>query len=184
MARRPSAQLAKRRRMKKTPTNALDSVPAKPGRGRRPRVAAYLMLARSQHLRRSIGLVWSDLAPRLFAARSAADVQGAFESDPIRMAPIGAMPSWYPLIPEIMRERTFPRTRDAQIKFLADSLAGWGEISPRRSRDLCAEARASAARATRILRYEFYVVCSCGFTGPSLNHACQKCGAHIEFGLE
>jgi hypothetical protein len=140
------------------------------------------MRARSEHLRRSLDQVWSDLAPRLFNSRNAADVKEAFESDSIRMTPIGAMPSWYAVFPRILRERTFPKTRDAQIKFLADSLAGWGEISPRRSRDLCAEARASAARATRILRYEFFVVCSCGYEGPSLNHACQKCGAHIEFG--
>jgi hypothetical protein len=184
MARRPSAELAKRRRMKKTPTIGLDSLAARPGRGRRPRVAADLMQARSQHLRRCLDQVWSDLAPRLFSARSAADVRAAFESDPIRLAPIGAMPSWYPVIPRILRERTFPKTRDAQIKFFADSLAGWGEISPRRSRDLCAEARSSAARATRILRYELYVVCSCGYEGPSLNHACQKCGAQVEFKTE
>jgi hypothetical protein len=117
----------------------------------------------------------------LFNARNAADVKEAFESDAIRLAPIGAMPSWFTVINGILRERTFPKTRDAQIKFLADSLAGWGEISPRRSRDLCAEARSSAARATRILRYEFYVVCSCGYEGPSLNHACQRCGAQVEF---
>jgi hypothetical protein len=182
MARRLSAPLAKRRRMKKTPTNALDSVAAKPGRGRRPRVAADLMQTRSAHLRRCLDHVWGDLAPRLFAAQNAAAVKAAFESDPIRMAPIGAMPSWYPIIPQILRERAFPKTRAAQIKFLADSLAGWGEISPRRSRDLCAEARAVSTRATRILRYEFYVVCSCGYEGPSLNHACQKCRAPIEFG--
>ena len=182
MPRRLSAQLAKRRRMKRTSTNALDSVVARPGRGRRPRVATDLMQARSEHLRRCLDQVWSDLAPRLFNARNAPAVKEAFESDAIRLAPIGAMPSWFTVIPGILRERTFPKTRDAQIKFLADSLAGWGEISPRRSRDLCAQARAHAARETRILRYEFYVVCSCGYEGPSLDHACQQCGAHIEFG--
>lgn len=140
------------------------------------------MQARSAHLRRCLDQVWSDLAPQLFKAQNAADVKNAFESDSVRQTPIGAMPSWYAVIPKILRERTFPKTRDTQIKFLADSLAGWGEISPRRSRDLCAEARARSARTTHILRYEFYVVCSCGYKGPSLNHACQKCGAGIEFG--
>jgi hypothetical protein len=125
--------------------------------------------------------MWNDLAPPLFSAQNAADVKSAFESDPVRYNAIGAMPRWYTLIPQILRERAFPKTRDAQIKFLADSLAGWGEISPRRSRDLCAEARARATNATRILRYEFVVLCSCGYEGPSLNHACQKCGAHIQF---
>src|SRR5262245_38103666 len=111
MPKRLSAQLARHRRMKKTPTNVLDSVVAKPGRGRRPRVATDLMQTRSEHLRRCLDQVWTDLAPRLFAARNAADVKAAFESDSIRMAPIGAMPSWYTVIPKILRERTFPKTR-------------------------------------------------------------------------
>jgi len=125
--------------------------------------------------------MWNDLASGLFSAKDLADAERVFESDPVRYNAIGAMPAWYALIPQILRERTFPQTRDAQIKFLADSLAGWGEISPRRSRDLCAKARTQSARATRILRFEFYIVCSCGYEGPSLDHACRRCDARIEF---
>jgi hypothetical protein len=182
MVRTLSAEMGKRRGTRKQAQKALDSVVARSARGRRPQVATDLILARSEHLQRNFDQMWNDLAPSLFSAQNAADVKRAFESDPLRYNAIGAMPGWYTLIPQILRERTFPKTRDAQIKFLADSLAGWGEISPRRSRDLCAEARAHAGRETRILRYEFYVVCSCGYEGPSLDHACQKCGAHIEFG--
>jgi hypothetical protein len=53
----------------------------------------------------------------------------------------------------------------------------------RRSRDICQEERTKEKRAHRILRYEFYVECSCGFKGRSQNHACQKCGAEIDFGF-
>src|SRR5215471_10057899 len=98
MPRRPSAQLAKRGATKRTPQRALDIVAPKPARGRPPRVAADLMQARSEHLRRCLDQVWRDLEPRLIAARNAADVKAAFESDPIRMARIGAMPSWYAVI--------------------------------------------------------------------------------------
>jgi len=29
------------------------------------------------------------------------------------------------------------------------------------------------------LRFEYYVECSCRYKGPSLDHACPKCGAKI-----
>src|SRR5437867_6072956 len=70
-----------------------------------------------------------------------------------------------------------------QINFLADSLAGTGIVSPRRSRDICAAERAKEKRTHRIIRFEFYVECSCGYKGPSENHACRKCGATISFPL-
>ncbi len=52
-----------------------------------------------------------------------------------------------------------PLRREAQINFLADSLAGRGLVSPRRSRDICAQERATEKRRHRIIRQEFYVEC-------------------------
>src|SRR5678810_226406 len=37
-------------------------------------------------------------------------VRSTFESDPVRYNAIGAMPGSYTLIPQILRERTFPKT--------------------------------------------------------------------------
>jgi len=75
----------------------------------------------------------------------------------------------------------FPKRRQPQINFLADSLAGLGLVTPRSSRDICEKERARLKRAHHIIRYEAYVECSCGFKGRSHNHACRKCGAKIDF---
>lgn len=78
-----------------------------------------------------------------------------------------------------VRDRDFPKGRKAQARFLGDSLAADGEVSPRRSRDICGEQRAIRKRTQHIIRYEFYIECSCKFKGHSLGHACPKCGAKI-----
>ena len=60
-------------------------------------------------------------------------------------------------------------------------MAGFGWITPRSSRDLCLRERAKAKRAHHIIRYEFYIVCSCHFKGYSRGHTCPRCGAKIQF---
>lgn len=80
---------------------------------------------------------------------------------------------------EIVKDGNFPKRGRSRINFLADSLAARGVVTPRRSRDICAQERARAQGVGHIIRYEFYVECSCGYQGPSRNHACLKCGAHI-----
>jgi hypothetical protein len=72
----------------------------------------------------------------------------------------------------------------ARINFLADSLAALGVVVPRRSRDICAAERAKAKREHHVIRYEFYVECSCGYKGPSKDHACRRCGAKIQHFLQ
>lgn len=70
-----------------------------------------------------------------------------------------------PLILEVVRGRDFPKRRENQLDFLADSIAARGEVSPRRSRDIRANMRAMERKKSRhrILRKEFYVECSCGY---------------------
>ena len=87
------------------------------------------------------------------------------------------------LIFRVLREPKFPKRREAQINFLADSLAGLGYLAPRSSRDICQKERTKEKRTHHILRYEYYVECSCGFKGRSRDHACPKCGAKIDFGF-
>jgi hypothetical protein len=83
----------------------------------------------------------------------------------------------------VIREKKFPKREKAQIKFLANSLAGRPSVEARTSRDICAvgAAEEKARSPHRILRNEFYIECSCGFKGPALNDACRKCGAQISF---
>ena len=94
------------------------------------------------------------------------------------------VPSLSALTLQVLRESTLPKRRKPLQRFLADSLAGVGVVTPRRSRDICAAERAKAESEHHILRYEFYVECSCGYKGPSINHACRKCGAKIEHFLK
>ena len=89
----------------------------------------------------------------------------------------------YPeLIVKSLKDRNFPkRDRNAQEQFIADSIAGDGRVSIRRSRDICGEERAKRKRTGTILRREFYIVCSCKYKGPALHDACPRCGAAVSF---
>src|SRR5579871_4822431 len=76
---------------------------------------------------------------------------------------------------EIIHDPKFPKLRTkSQIHFLADSLGGCGLVKPRRSREICAEKRAKEQHV--IVRRDFYIECTCGYAGPAVNGACQKCG--------
>ena len=155
----------------------------KRGRGRPSTIHASEVLGRSQDFRLSLSQVWDRLWPLLSKATTEAEVVQAFE-DGANPYHEKYVPSLAGLILQILREATFPNRRKSQINFLAESLAGLGIVSPRRSRDICAEERAKEERAHRIIRYEYYVECSCGYQGHSRDHGCPKCGTKIEFGYE
>jgi hypothetical protein len=48
---------------------------------------------------------------------------------------------------QAIRDRNFPKRRKPQARFLGDSLGADGEVSARRSRDICGEERAKLKRA-------------------------------------
>ena len=62
----------------------------------------------------------------------------------------------------VIREKKFPKRPRAQVKFLANSLAGLPNVERRTSRDVCAKglAEQKAKSPHKILRKEFYVECS------------------------
>jgi hypothetical protein len=111
----------------------------------------------------------------LVSARDTADIAQAFKA-----AHIGQVvwPDLFPLVLAVVRDRDFPKRQKAQARFLAESLAGWGVMSPRRARDVCAAERQKPV-PPRILRVEFYIECSCSYAGASRDWACPKCGAVI-----
>jgi hypothetical protein len=120
--------------------------------------------------------MWNELAPPLLEAETEDDVIKAFQ---IAVPGGTEFPPLAPLALKIVKDPRFPKRPKARINFLADSLAGLGLVTPRRSRDICANERAIVASTHHIVRYEFYVECSCGYKGRSENHACRKCGATI-----
>ena len=145
------------------------------------KVVPSAVVGRADNYRGILPRIWDALETPLLMAQTEDDVIKAFQ---IAQPGGHEFPSLAALILKVVGDRQFPKTRKARINFLADSVGGVGLVTPRRSRDICAEERAAkeeARQAPYIIRYEFYVECSCGYRGQSANHACRKCGAKIVF---
>ncbi len=160
----------------KSPKKALDTFSPKRRPGRPTDIDPATIWGRSENYRGILKNVWERFSPHLLRAESQDDVVKAIHE---AMPYENEFTPWASLILSVKKERDFPKTRKGQISFLADSIAALGLVSPRRSRDICAEERARRKRAHHILRAELYVECSCGYKGHSLNHACRKCGTEI-----
>lgn len=159
---------------------AIDKIPGRRQRGR-PRECRYSEIwGRSENYRAILTNVWERLSGPLLIAESEDEITEAFQS---HAPPYGGefVPRLAGDILRVVREKKFPKRKRAQIKFLANSLAGRPSVEPRTSRDICAKGEAAEKlnSSHRILRKEYYVECSCGFKGPALNNACRKCGAQI-----
>jgi hypothetical protein len=174
--------MQKRNRSTKKLAIPLDSFSEKVGRGRPPRVGPTEILGRADNYRSILGQVWEGLWPRLSRAMTDQEIVDSFLEGATPYAQ-DFVPALAPLIARVLRDPKFPKRREAQINFFADSLAGLGYVAPRSSRDICQKERTKEKRTHHILRYEYYVECSCGFKGRSRDHACPKCEAEIDFGF-
>ena len=174
---------------KKSPQKAVAPIDTvwgtKRRRGRPVKMAASEIKGRADNYRWTLGQVWDRLREPLLTAQDEAGVTKAFveHAQPYEREFVPAIGT---LILKVVRERRFPKRRDAQVGFLADSLAGRGAVSPRRSRDICARERAKerARSPYKIIRHEYYVECECGYKGPARDGVCRKCGAQIPLSLE
>jgi hypothetical protein len=166
------------RRAKKT----VDAFREKRGRGRPYHVRHSEVIGRAQNYRMIFHQVWPALRGPLISANEAGEVAEAFEKHAQAYAR-EFVPRLTEDILKLMHEPKFPERPHAQIKFLADSLAGRPNVEARTSRDICGEGRAKerAKSPHQIIRKEFYIECSCGYKGPALNDACRKCGAQISY---
>lgn len=164
----------------------IDTFSRKHERGRPRKAIPSETRGRADNYRGILSQVWDRLWPLLSEAQTQQDVITAFDAG---AGPYTRefMPTLAGLVLEIMGERRFPERRQAQINFLADSLAGRGWVCPRRSRDICQKERAKDLPESphKIIRKEFYVECACGYKGPARDNACRKCGAQIpiSFGM-
>lgn len=161
----------------------IDTFQTKRGRGRSARVRPSEVFGRASNYQFIFDQVWERLWPLLSQAQSEAEVLEAFQKGAIPYD--GQFLPWIgKLALQVLREPKFPKRRSAQIDFFAESLAAVGVVTPRRSRDICAQERAKerlAQLAHHIIRYEFYIECSCGYKGQSRDHACPDCAAKIVF---
>ena len=123
-------------------------------------------------------------ATKLVAAKTVDEASHALDSAPLYAQ--NEFKRLIPLILKVLKGRSFPKRQKNQLDFLADSLAGEGRVGPRRSREICSEARAIERTKSphKILRKEFYIECSCGYKGPARDNACRKCRAEIPLSLD
>jgi hypothetical protein len=168
---------------KKSPRKAektVDGFREKRGRGRPYHVIHSELVGRAENYRIIFQQVWPVLRGPLISANEAAEVVEAFEKHAQAYAS-EFVPKLADDILKLIHERKFPERPQAQINFLADSLAGRPNVETRTSRDICGKGRAieRAQSPHQIIRKEFYVECTCGYKGPGLNDACRKCGAQI-----
>lgn len=160
--------------------NTLDSFGEKRQRGRPQKIRPSEVFGRAENYRSTFRLIGLELMAAVVSAASNAEVIAAFENH----APAYSrefVPRLAAEILQVVHEPKFPKRPQAQMNFLADSLAGRPNVEPRRSRDICGKERAKerAISPHQIIRKEYYIECSCGYAGPALNDACRKCGAQI-----
>jgi hypothetical protein len=159
------------------PKIPLDSTSEKARRGPKPNFPPGEVSTRADNYRGFLNNIWDRFWPKLSEAETEEEVISAFREAYSGFSDI--VPARALMILQVKNERSFPKRRTARISFMADSLAGLEVVTARRSRDICAQERAQAKRAHKILRCEYYVECSCGYVGPSRDKACRGCGTTI-----
>ena len=172
--------MPKHRKDVSKPKKPLDTFSEKRGRGRPKKVNPSETEGRAHNYRVIFGQIWDVIGEPLLKAQTEQEVIEVVKKY------VSYLPEFEPiaaLVLKAIHDPEFPKTREVQINFLADSLAARGWVSLRRSRDICAEVRAKQKKAHHIIRHEFYIECSCGYKGPALDNACKRCKTKIEFGL-
>lgn len=173
-------KMPKSKKVKIKTKKALDTHAEKRGRGRPRWVDPGETKARGDNYRGILNMVWNTLYSPLSKAQNEEEVMRSFEEG---AGPYSRqfMPKFAPLVLKVLRERTFPKKGTTQANFMADSLAAYGDVSARRSRDICQQERLRENKMHRIIRYEFRIECSCGYKGFSRDHACPRCNAEVDF---
>jgi hypothetical protein len=177
--------MKKLKKQRKTKKKGLDKVSGKKGRGRPESIPRSWVTGRAYNYRFALAQVWPKLSGPLVAATTGQEIASAFENH--AQPYVGEfVPRLVPDILVLIRDPKFPKTEEARIAFLADSLGGRPSISFRTSRDICGDERRKVASKSphKIIRKEFYIECECGYKGPARDSACRKCGAEIPISLE
>jgi len=168
--------MAKRKKSRKKSHKGLDtSSEGHKGPGRPARVRPSEVYGRALNYRGIFERAWDKLREPLLKTTSDAEITQAFEShgEPYTREFVPALSG---LILKVVHHPKFPKRRKPQINHLADSLAAYGRVTPKRSREIVAVelAKERVKLKHRVLRREFYIVCSCGYEGPAYNGKCPK----------
>jgi hypothetical protein len=176
-----SAKVGRQRVPEKKSRIPLDRFSGNPSRGRPRKIQPSWVRGRADNYRTVFDLFWQHVWPSLSKAETQQDVIQSFTRPEVGSYALDLI-TLADLILQIVRDPKFPKhKREAQINFLSDSIAAYGVVTPRSSRDICERERARSKQVHRILSYEFYIECSCGYMGHSRNHSCPMCKAEIHF---
>jgi len=144
----------------------------KPQRGRPPTVNRGEISNRAYYWGQTFEREWEELQRALLSSKTEIEIKNALKESHSNLA--DDLAHLTPLILEVRKETTFPKTRKAQIKYFAESLAALGAVSLRRSRDICADVRKHPIH--QIIRRDYFIECSCKYQGPAYRGSCPKCG--------
>ena len=174
--------MAERKKPAREPEIPLAPYLEKRGRGRPSKIGTSEVFGRAQNYAKIFRQIWPQLRDPLSRVTNGEEVTQAFQSYAETHAR-EFVPRLSEDILKVIHGPKFPKRIEAQIHFLADSLAGRPSIEPRTSRDICGKERAKEGVRSpyKILRKEYYIECSCGYKGPARNDACRKCGAQISY---
>jgi hypothetical protein len=168
--------MAKRKKSRTRPLHRVDSSFEKPKkRGRPQKVRPSEVYGRALNYRGTFELIWDKLREALLKTSSETQVIEAFEAHAASYAH-EFVPALAGLVFKVVHHPKFPKRRGPQIKYLADSLAAYGRVTAKRSREIVAQelAKENAKLKHRVLRREFYIVCSCGYEGPTFQRKCPR----------
>lgn len=175
-----SANMGKRKNSGPKPKKPLDRFLEKRGRGRPQNIPHSWIIGRAQNYRQILAEIWPRIEGPLLAAQTEQQITEVFQ-DHAQGYAVEFVPRLSSDILSLIRDPDFPKRPEAQIGFLADSLAGRPSVEARTSRDICGEERANERTKSpyKIVRKEVYIECECGCKGPARDNACRKCGAQI-----
>ena len=143
-------------------------------RGRPRKIDPHIVIGTSDVLRTQLAYAWPTMGEKLLIAKTAEEVWEILKSGRGVISNVEGFEFSQRMF-EIIKDRKFPRARaKSQINFLADSLAGQGFVTSRRSREICAKERSK--KKYFIVRRDYYIECTCGYEGPALDGACRNCG--------
>jgi hypothetical protein len=110
-------------------------------RGGQPKVDPVVTVGRAYDFELKLKQIWTAVGTAIVNARVPEDITEAFKDlayhrDRLAVDPLPR------LMIEAINDRDFPKINpEKQIRFIAQSIAGWGYVSIARSRQICRKAR-------------------------------------------
>ena len=172
--------MAKSKNPQKSAKNLLDRFSTERGRGRPPKVVRSAVVGRADNYRGILPMIWKELEVPLLKAQTEEEVVKAFQ---VAQPGGNEFPSLAPVILKAIKDAEFSTRRKAKINFLADSIAGVGLVTLRRSRTSGRGKGSKRGTKTSSLHHSIRVLhrVFLRLQGTFQNHACPKCGAEILF---